>query len=105
VSEQRPAEPPSSETPRVTSKRSGEDIALLGCLVLVLITILPLFLILMGGSVASIPAVLILVVAVYMLLKLSFRLFGVEQMAARERARCAPEPMRTPTSRPRNGQG
>ncbi|HEX9638633.1 MAG TPA: hypothetical protein VGB99_13935 [Acidobacteriota bacterium] len=79
-------DPHSSPQPAPIRKRSAEDLALLGCLILVLIGILPLFLIVMGGNIASIPIILIFVIAIYLLLKFSFKLFGVEKMAARHRA-------------------
>lgn len=95
-----PAQPPQREAAPIIHKRSAEDIALLGCLVLVLIVILPLFLILMGGSIASIPLILVFVVAVYFLLKLSFKLFGVEKMVQRERAKSASSLPAPPAARP-----
>jgi fatty acid desaturase len=101
VADQEPsAQPPKPEAAAILHRRSAEDIALLGCLVLVLIVILPLFLILMGGSIASIPLILVFVVAVYFLLKLSFKLFGVEKMVQRERAKSASSLPAPPTARP-----
>jgi hypothetical protein len=83
------ANPPASGPPEAAGERarSAEDWALFGCLGLILITVLPLFLVLLGGSLAQVPILLGLLLGGFVLLKLAFRLFRVEHAVAEDRAR------------------